>query len=195
MQEACLSLAARAGSGFISSGQQSDHLLLVAAYNAWEDAKAQVQLPFPPTEDTARERIFKGWTPFHMPSVLEHGHGPYPHKPLCSFYNGLRMMKDTLTALASSQISAVQGGRQAAASFTRKHMLSGQTLEMLGDMRGQFASMLADIGFVRAPGRGGARGPKGSAAWVDDRKAAWNQHSAQPAVVCAPCTSTAAGLL
>ena len=62
-------------------------------------------------------------------------------------------------------------------------MLSGQTLEMLGDMRGQFASMLADIGFVRAPGRGGPRGAKGSAAWVDDRKAAWNQHSAQPAVV------------
>ena len=78
---------------------------------------------------------------------------------------------------------ALQGGKQTAASFTRKHMLSGQTLEMLGDMRGQFASMLADIGFVRAPGRGGPRGAKGSAAWVDDRKAAWNQHSAQPAVV------------
>ncbi len=78
---------------------------------------------------------------------------------------------------------ASQGGKQTAASFTRKHMLSGQTLEMLGDMRGQFASMLADIGFVRAPGRGGPRGAKGSAAWVDDRKAAWNQHSAQPAVV------------
>ena len=31
-----------AGSGFISSGQQSDHLLMVAAYNAWEDAKVQV---------------------------------------------------------------------------------------------------------------------------------------------------------
>lgn len=81
-------------------------------------------------------------------------------------------------------LGALQGGRQAAVSFTRKHMLSGQTLEMLGDMRGQFASMLADIGFVRAPGRGGPRGYKGSAAWVDDRKAAWNQHSAQPAVVC-----------
>ncbi|CAK0787622.1 hypothetical protein CVIRNUC_010844 [Coccomyxa viridis] len=103
---------AAAGSGFISSGQQSDHLLMVAAYNAWEDAK-------------------------------------------------------------------VQGGRQAAGAFTRKHMLSGQTLEMLTDMRMQFASMLADIGFVRAP----QRGARGSAAWVDDRKAAWNQHSAKPAVV------------
>ena len=73
----------------------------------------------------------------------------------------------------------MQGGRQAAGAFTRKHMLSGQTLEMLADMRMQFASMLADIGFVRAP----QRGARGSAAWVDDRKAAWNQHSAKPAVV------------
>lgn len=31
-----------AGSGYISSGQQSDHLLMVAAFNAWEEAKAQV---------------------------------------------------------------------------------------------------------------------------------------------------------
>ena len=35
---------AHAGSGFISSGQQSDHLLMVAAYNAWEDAKVQVRI-------------------------------------------------------------------------------------------------------------------------------------------------------
>jgi len=77
----------------------------------------------------------------------------------------------------------MQGGRQAAASFTRKHMLSGQTLEMLADMRMQFASMLADIGFVRNPSKGQHRGARGSAAWVDDRKAAWNQHSAKPAVV------------
>lgn len=80
----------------------------------------------------------------------------------------------------------MQGGRQTAGSFTRKHMLSRATLEMLADMRMQFASMLGDIGFVRAPGRWGSRGgPRGSAAWVDDRKAAWNQHSAQPAVVSA----------
>ena len=76
----------------------------------------------------------------------------------------------------------MQGGRQAAGTFTRKHMLSGQTLEMLSDMRMQFASMLADIGFVRAR----QRGARGSAAWVDDRKAAWNQHSAKPAVVSSP---------
>ena len=77
----------------------------------------------------------------------------------------------------------MQGGRQAAGSFTRKHMLSGQTLEMLADMRMQFASMLADIGFVRPPGQSAQRGVRGSATWVDDRKAAWNQHSAKPAVV------------
>ena len=76
----------------------------------------------------------------------------------------------------------MQGGKQAAGAFTRRHMLSGQTLEMLADMRMQFASMLADIGFVRAP----QRGARGSAAWVEDRKAAWNQHSAKPAVVSSP---------
>ena len=59
VQVACLSLAACAGSGFISSGQQSDHLLLVAAYNAWEDAKAQVRLPLPPTVQSAREWMLR----------------------------------------------------------------------------------------------------------------------------------------
>ncbi len=81
-----------------------------------------------------------------------------------------------------------QGGRQTAGAFARKHMLSAQTLEMLADMRQQFAAMLADIGFVAAPkgalsrGRGG-KGGAGAAHWVDDRKAAWNAHSCKPAVV------------
>ena len=87
--------------------------------------------------------------------------------------------------------SAVQGGRQGGAAFARKHVLSGATLEMLADMRGQFATMLADIGFVKAPPRGaraGARDSKGSqgnrrGAWVDDRKASWNQHAGKAAVV------------
>ena len=65
-------------------------------------------------------------------------------------------------------------------------MLSTQTLEMLADMRQQFAAMLADIGFVSAP-KGAlswGRGSKGGGAhWVDDRKAAWNTHSSKPAVV------------
>ena len=60
-------------------------------------------------------------------------------------------------------------------------------------MRGQFAAMLADIGFVRAPPRGaraGARDRQGSqnrrGAWVDDRKASWNQHAGKAAVVRPP---------
>ena len=82
--------------------------------------------------------------------------------------------------------SHAQGGRQTAAAFARKHMLSTQTLEMLADMRQQFAAMLADIGFVSAPkgalSRGrGSRG--GITHWVDDRKAAWNTHAPKPAVV------------
>ena len=86
---------------------------------------------------------------------------------------------------------ALQGGRQGGAAFARKHVLSTSTLEMLADMRGQFASMLADIGFVRAPPKGaraGARERPGNnsnkrGAWVDDRKASWNQHAGKAAVV------------
>ena len=48
----------------------------------------------------------------------------------------------------------MQGGRQAAASFARRHMLSGQTLEMPADMRMQFASMLAAF-------QGNVRGQRG----------------------------------
>ena len=85
----------------------------------------------------------------------------------------------------------MQGGRQGSAAFARKHVLSSATLEMLADMRGQFATMLADIGFVKAPPRG-ARDRSGSktnkrGAWVDDRKASWNQHAGKAAVVRRPC--------
>ncbi|BDA49474.1 Putative ATP-dependent RNA helicase DHX57 at C-terminar half [Coccomyxa sp. Obi] len=111
---------ASSGSGNVASGQQSDHLLMVAAFDGWQAAKGQ-------------------------------------------------------------------GGRQPAASYARKHMLSGQTLEMLADMRQQFAAMLADIGFVAAPksaaGRGQAGKSSGGRHWVDERKAAWNAHSSKPAVV------------
>lgn len=66
-------------------------------------------------------------------------------------------------------------------------MLSGQTLEMLADMRLQFAAMLADIGFISAPrgalNRGKGSNKNGGGHWVDDRKAAWNAHSSKPAVV------------
>lgn len=69
-------------------------------------------------------------------------------------------------------------------------MLSTATLEMLANMRQQFAGMLADIGFIRAPkgslnkgSSGAGRGCKGPALWIDDKKAAYNQHALKPAVV------------
>ena len=71
------------------------------------------------------------------------------------------------------------------AAYAKKHLLAGQTLDMLADMRSQFASMLADARFV-APPAGGGRGrgpsPKGFS-WADDPAAAWNRHASQPAVV------------
>jgi hypothetical protein len=45
---------------------------------------------------------------------------------------------------------------------------------MLADMRWQFASMLADIGFLEGPGRSGGR------AWVDERGAMFNRCAAYP---------------
>lgn len=77
-----------------------------------------------------------------------------------------------------------QGGRAGAAAYAKKHLLAGQTLDMLADMRSQFAGMLADARFVASPAGGRGRGPhpKGSS-WADDPAAAWNRHALQPAVV------------
>jgi len=47
--------------------------------------------------------------------------------------------------------------------FARKHFLSEQTLDMLVDMRWQFACMLADIKLIG----GNPRGSKGRD-WMDD---------------------------
>ena len=39
-------------------------------------------------------------------------------------------------------------GPTGAREYSRRHFLSEQTLDMLADMRWQYATMLADIGFV-----------------------------------------------
>ena len=62
--------------------------------------------------------------------------------------------------------------------FARKHFLSEQTLDMLVDMRWQFACMLADSKLVE----GSSRGSKGRE-WMDEPKQPFNAHAAKPAVV------------
>mmetsp|Transcript_30061 Transcript_30061/g.71641 ORF Transcript_30061/g.71641 Transcript_30061/m.71641 type:complete len:216 (-) Transcript_30061:303-950(-) len=60
---------------------------------------------------------------------------------------------------------------------------------MLADMRGQFATMLAEIGFLDGGGaRGRGRASAGSC-WADDPEAPWNKHRARPAVVKAALTA------
>ena len=111
-----------AGSMTIASGQQSDHLVMVAA--------------------------FQGWA-----------------------------------------VAYKNGGASAARDFSRRHFLSFQTLQMLSDMRAQFAVMLAEIGFLDSP-RGSRRnaGSKGTC-WADDAAAPWNIHQAQAPVVKAALTA------
>jgi ATP-dependent RNA helicase DHX29 len=78
---------------------------------------------------------------------------------------------DHLVMLAAYQgwVAAYKkSGAGAARDFARRNFLSFQTLQMLGDMRGQFAAMMAEIGFLDAPAgakRSGNNGNKGSC-WV-----------------------------
>ena len=73
----------------------------------------------------------------------------------------------------------LQGGRKAAAAYARKQQLSNATLDMLADMRKQYASMLAEAGFLTAGDRHRHRGDQG----MDDVKQTWNLHARQPVVV------------
>ena len=57
---------------------------------------------------------------------------------------------EQLCRLRKQVLCSMRAGNQAAASFTRKHMLSGKALEKLADRRTQSASMPSDIDFVRA---------------------------------------------
>ena len=81
----------------------------------------------------------------------------------------------------------MQGGQKAAASAARSACLSLQALETVAEMRGQFASMIADSGFVQAPQSHGLKHP----AWIDDPRAAWNVNAGRAAVVHS-CTPVAA---
>lgn len=72
----------------------------------------------------------------------------------------------------------MQDGRQGAKVFARKHFLNEQAVDMLVDMRWQFACMLADIKLV-TPGKGGGR----SRDWMDDAKQPFNAHASKQAVV------------
>lgn len=69
-------------------------------------------------------------------------------------------------------------GRQGGRVFARKHFLSEQTLDMLVDMRWQFACMLADIKLI-----GGNSGSSKGREWMDDLKQPFNAHANKQAVV------------
>lgn len=62
--------------------------------------------------------------------------------------------------------------------FAKKHFLNEQAVDMLVDMRWQFACMLADIKLV-TPGKGGGR----SRDWMDDLQQPFNAHTSKQAVV------------
>uniref|UniRef100_A0A7I4CTE9 RNA helicase n=1 Tax=Physcomitrium patens TaxID=3218 RepID=A0A7I4CTE9_PHYPA len=100
----------------IASGQHSDHLCMVAAYNMW------------------------------------------------------------------SHLSAVKGGK-AAREFCHANFLSISTLIMLRDLRIQFASLLADIGFLTFSEGGKSKHDTGFEKWVDGMNQPFNLNSLQPSVV------------
>lgn len=100
----------------IASGQHSDHLCMVAAYNMW------------------------------------------------------------------SHLAAVKGAK-AAREFCHANFLSISTLIMLRDLRTQFASLLADIGFLTFPQDGKSKHGTGFEKWVDDMRQPFNFNSLQPSVV------------
>lgn len=75
----------------------------------------------------------------------------------------------------------LQGGRKAANSVARTVCLGSQALDMIAEMRGQFAAMLAESGFIRPPEHHNRR----DLSWIDEPKAVWNAHANRPAVVSA----------
>eukprot|EP00898_Chlorokybus_atmophyticus_P004343 jgi/Chlat1/490/Chrsp103S00981 len=85
-----------------------------------------------------------------------------------------------VAAFSGWQDAYERGGRRKAADFCRQHYLSSQTLEMLADMRGQFARLLADMQFVIPPKN--LRNVRDTA-WVDKPAQPWNANAHRPEVI------------
>lgn len=95
------------------------------------------------------------------------------------------------------QAAVRAGGSKQGDSVAKQHWLSVQTLEALSELRGQFASMIAEVRFVQPSATsaggdgasGGGRGGRGRGgtlsepAWLDDPSAPWNRWASSPAVV------------
>eukprot|EP00850_Spirogloea_muscicola_P015823 SM000124S25955 [mRNA] locus=s124:410023:420711:+ [translate_table: standard] len=71
-----------------------------------------------------------------------------------------------------------KAGPRAAREYCRSSFLSYQTLEMLRDLRRQFANLLADIGFLRVP-----QASSRSVDWADDLSKPWNTHAASASII------------
>ena len=143
----------------IAAGQQSDHLVWAAAYEAWSSAMATVRANAASAEGNKSGGGGKG-------------------------------------RAANSSSDASRAARAAGAAVASRLALSQQCLDTLRDMRGQFATMLADAGFVdprssTTSGGGSASGGFAAAAsvWADDHAAPWNRHAREACVVKAALTA------
>ena len=150
----------------IAAGQQSDHLVWAAAYEAWSSAIA-----------TARANA----------SSAEGGN---------KSGGGGKGQGQGRANSSSSDVS--RAARAAGAAVASRLALSQLCLDTLRDMRGQFATMLADAGFVdprksTSSGGGGSAGGGGFASaasvWADDHAAPWNRHAREACVVKAALTA------
>lgn len=108
-------------------------------------------------------------------------------KSLCCYWHplihGKHVMQLVFVELITQTIGqqnrwVLQDGRQGARVFARKHFLSEQALDMLADMRWQFACMLADSKLTSG-NPGNSRGRD----WMDDPKQPCNVHASKQAVV------------
>lgn len=57
-------------------------------------------------------------------------------------------------------------GASSARDFARRHFLSSTTLQMLSDMRAQFAAMMAEIGFLEGSGPSRRKATGQGSCWV-----------------------------